>query len=330
MGQLVEGVWHDTATREVKKDGQFVRQSSAFRNWVTVDGSPGPTGQGGYKAEAGRYHLYVSLACPWAHRTLIYRSVLGLEHVIDISVVHPVNMENGWEFTPYEGATPDKLHGSRYMHEVYTTAAPTYSGKVTIPLLWDKMTGTIVNNESSEIIRMLGGAFRSLATSWQDFRPDDLAAEIDEVNELVYPAINNGVYRTGFAETQTAYEAAVTRLFDAFEVLDARLAKTRFLHGDRPLESDWRLFTSMIRFPSVYYFHFKCNIRSLDAYPNLKRHTRDVLNHPGVRKTVNLDHINTHYYMAHRKINPFGLIPMGANIDLDGPEWCDPELRKAV
>ena len=330
MGQLVKGVWQDTATREVKQDWQFVRQGSAFRNWVTPDGSAGPTGVGGFKAEAGRYHLYVSLACPWAHRTLIYRSVLGLEQAIDISVVHPVNMENGWEFADYECATPDKLFGSRFLHQVYTRAAPTYSGKVTTPLLWDKQSGTIVNNESSEIIRMIGGAFRSIATSWQEFLPEDKLAEIDTLDDLIYRAINNGVYRTGFAETQVAYEAAVTGLFDAFDVLETRLADSRFLLGDRPVEPDWRLFASMIRFPSVYYFHFKCNIRSLDDYPNLKRHTRDLLNWPGVRQTVNLDHINTHYYMAHRKINPFGLIPLGAKIDLDGPEWSDAELRKAV
>jgi putative glutathione S-transferase len=330
MGQLIDGVWHDTNTTEVKKDGQFVRQASAFRSWITEDGAPGPTGEGGFKAETGRYHLYVSLACPWAHRALIYRSVLGLEHAISVSVVHPVNMENGWEFSPYEGATPDQVNNARFMHQVYTEADPTFTGKVTVPVLWDKQTGRIVNNESSEIIRILGGAFRSIATSWKDFCPADLLDEIDEVNELVYSAINNGVYRTGFAQSQEAYEAAVTRLFDAFDVLEERLATQHYLNGDRPLESDWRLFTSMIRFPSVYYFHFKCNIRSLDAYPRLKDHTRRLLNYPGVRATVNLDHINTHYYMAHRKVNPFGIIPLGANIDLDGPEWGPQAMKEAV
>jgi len=330
MGQLVRGVWHDTNTTEVKKDGQFVRQASAFRNWVTEDGTPGPTGTGGFKAEAGRYHLYVSYACPWAHRALIYRAVLGLETSISVSVVHPVNMENGWEFAPYEGSTPDQVNDTQFMHEVYTTADPKFSGKVTVPVLWDKKTGTIVNNESSEIIRMLGGAFRSIATSWQEFRPADKADEIDEINELVYYAINNGVYRTGFAETQEAYETAVTKLFAAFDVLEERLAVQPYLNGSRPLESDWRLFTSMIRFPSVYYFHFKCNIRSLDDYPNLKDHTRRLLNYPGIRATVNLDHINTHYYQAHRKVNPKGIIPLGANIDLDSPEWAATELKEAV
>ena len=321
MGHLVNGIWETSSTREIKTDGQFVRKESAFRNWVTVDGSAGPTGEGGFRAEAGQYHLYVSYACPWAHRALIYRSFLGLEEAIDISVVHPVNMENGWDFAKYPGATHDKINDFGFMHQVYTSAAPDYSGKVTVPVLWDRKTGRIVNNESADIIRMIGGAFRQFSTSWQDFLPEEMIPEIDEINSFVYRTINNGVYRTGFAETQDAYEAGVKAMFDAFETLDTRLAKTRFLHGDQILESDWRLFTTMIRFEPVYYFHFKCNLRPLSDYSNLRRHTRDLLNQPKVRETVNLGHINTHYYLAHRRVNPVGLIPVGANVDLDGPDW---------
>ena len=322
MGQLVEGVWQDTNTREVNRDGQFVRNASPFRNWVTIDGSPGPTGQGGFKTEAGRYHLYVSYACPWAHRTLLYRSLLGLEDVIDISVVHPVNMENGWVFDGYLGATPDRIGGARFMHEVYTRAEPGYSGKVTVPVLWDRATDGIVNNESADIIRMLGGlAFRGLARTWVDFLPADKLDEIDEINDYVYRTINNGVYRTGFAQSQQAYETGVAEMFEAFGVLDERLRDRRFLHGDQLLESDLRLFTTMIRFEPVYYFHFKCNVRLLSDYPNLRRHTRDILNLNGVRGTVFLDHIVDHYYLAHRRINPYGIIPAGASVDLDGPDW---------
>jgi putative glutathione S-transferase len=329
MGQMINGIWETRETDEVKVDGQFVRKPSAFRNWVTADGAAGPTGRGGFAVEAGRYHLYVSYACPWAHRALLYRSILGLEDAIDISVVHPVNMENGWEFAPYPGATPDHINGARFLYEVYAAADPAYSGKVTVPILWDRQTGTIVNNESSEIIRMLGSAFRPLATSWRELCPPDRVNEIDALNEVIYRHLNNGVYRTGFAVTQEAYETAALGLFGAMETLDARLAGSRFLHGDAPLESDWRLFTTMIRFEPVYYFHFKCNLRPLHAYPNLRRHTRDLLNLPKVRETVHLDHIVDHYYLAHRKINPYGTIPLGARVDLDGPDWCDPATEEA-
>ncbi len=332
MGHLVDGVWQDTSTKEVKTDGQFVRNASQFRNWVTADGSSGLTGTGGFKAEAGRYHLYVSYACPWAHRALIYRSILGLEDAIDISVVHPVNLENGWEFADYPGATPDRIGGARYMHQVYTRANPTYSGKVTVPVLWDRETGSVVNNESAEIIRMLGGpAFRGFAKTWHDLLPTDLKAEIDEINAYVYRTINNGVYRTGFAQSQEAYETGVTAIFEAFGALNERLRDRRFLHGDRVLESDLRLFTTMIRLQPVYYFHFKCNLRPLSDYPNLRRHTRDILNLPRVRETVHMDHIIDHYYLAHRRINPYGIIPAGAAIDLEGPDWgpVQPEEAKA-
>lgn len=327
MGQMINGIWESRETNEIKADGQFVRRQSFFRNWVTVDGSAGPSGIGGFPAEAGRYHLYVSHACPWAHRALIYRSVLGLERAIDVSVVHPVNLEHGWEFAEYPGATPDRISGARYLHQVYASACPDYSGKVTVPILWDRQTGTIVNNESSEIIRMLGHAFREFATSWQDFSPEDRRDEIEALNDDIYRHINNGVYRIGFASTQDAYETAAHGLFDAMKALDDRLATTRYLLGDTVLEPDWRLFTTMIRFEPVYYFHFKCNLKPLSAFPNLRRHTRDLLNLPKVRETVFLDHIVDHYYLAHRKINPFGIIPLGAHVDLDGPDWCAPSAK---
>jgi putative glutathione S-transferase len=255
---------------------------------------------------------------------MIYRSTLGLEPAIDISVVHPVNLENGWEFADYPGSTPDLISGARYLHQVYAKACPDYSGKVTVPILWDKQTGSIVNNESSEIMLMLGNAFRSFAASWQDFRPEGRSEEIDDLNDYIYRHINNGVYRTGFAATQDAYEAAARGVFEAMTTLDARLAQSRFLLGDEVLEPDWRLFTTMIRFEPVYYFHFKCNLKPLSDFPHLRRHTRDLLNLPNVRKTVFMDHIVDHYYLAHRKINPFGIIPLGAQVDLDGPDWCAP------
>lgn len=321
MGQLIDGVWHDTATKEVRKDGRFDRDPSHFRNWVTEDGSPGPTGRRGFAAEKGRYHLYVSLACPWSHRAVIYRHILGLEDAIDMSVVHPVNLENGWEFGGFPGATPDLIGGADYLYQVYQDADPRYSGKATIPVLWDRETATIVSNESADIIRMLGGAFLKFAKTPADLVPAALLPEIDEINALVYRTINNGVYRTGFAQSQEAYEAGVEAMFETFADLDARLASQRYLHGDRPLESDYRLFVTMIRFEPVYYFHFKCNKRPLTDFPNLRRHTRDVLNQPGVRETVDLDHIVKHYYLAHRHINPRGIIPAGAWVDLDGPFW---------
>lgn len=321
MGQLIDGVWHDTATGEVKTDGRFDRAPSRFRNWVTPDGQPGPTGQGGFAAEAGRYHLYVSLACPWSHRAVIYLALLGLEDAIDVSVVHPVNLENGWEFDGYPGATPDRIGGAHYLYQVYQAADPRYSGKATIPVLWDRQTGTIVSNESADIIRMMGDAFLPFARTPQDLCPTALTAEIEALSDEIYAAVNNGVYRTGFAQSQTAYEAGVAAMFRCFDALETRLSDRRFLHGDSPHETDIRLFVTMIRFEPVYYFHFRCNLRPLTAYPSLRRHTRDVLNLPGVRGTVDMDHIVDHYYLAHRHINPRGIIPAGARVDLNGGFW---------
>ncbi|MDH4187545.1 MAG: glutathione S-transferase family protein [Nitrospira sp.] len=321
MGIMISGVWHDTETTEVQKDGQFIRKESSFRNWITVDGSPGPTGKGGFRAESGRYHLYVSYACPWAHRALIYRCILGLQDAIDISVVHPVNLENGWEFSDYPAATGDKINSARYLYEVYARADPSYSGKVTVPVLWDLETSTIVNNESSEVMRMIGGAFRSIAPNWIDFYPEDLGPSIDELNEFIYVNINNGVYRCGFARTQDAYDKTVTALFAALDKLDDRLNDSQYLFGDRIVEADWRLFTTLIRFDPVYYFHFKCNRRPLRSYINIMRYTSDLLNYPGIRGTIYTDHIIDHYYLAHRRINPMGIIPVGARMNLDGPPW---------
>lgn len=329
MGIMISGVWQDTETQEIKKDGQFVRRESSFRNWITADGRPGPTGKGGFRAESGRYHLYVSYACPWAHRALIYRSVLGLERAIDISVVHPVNLENGWEFADYPAATGDGLFAARYLYEIYARSDPGYSGKVTVPVLWDRETSSIVNNESAEVIRMIGNAFRPLASSWVDFYPEDLRSSIGELNELIYVNINNGVYRCGFARTQDAYDRAVTALFSALDDLEERLETSRFLFGDRIVETDWRLFATLIRFDPVYYFHFKCNRRPLRSYPNIMRYARDLLDYPGVRETIHMDHVVDHYYLAHRRINPMGIIPAGAGAALNGPPWRDAASKGA-
>lgn len=328
MGMMIGGVWQDTETREIQNDGQFVRQDSSFRNWVTADGSPGPTGKGGFRAESGRYHLYVSYACPWAHRALIYRSILGLQDAIDISVVHPVNLENGWEFADYPSATGDKINAARYLYEVYARSEPNYSGKVTVPVLWDLETSAIVNNESSDVMRMIGDAFRPVAPNWIDFYPEDLRSSIDELNDFIYVNINNGVYRCGFARTQDAYDKTVAALFSALDELDDRLENSRYLFGGRIVETDWRLFTTLIRFDPVYYFHFKCNLRPLRNYRNIMRYTRDLMNYPGVRETIYMDHIVDHYYLAHRRINPMGIVPVGARANLAGPPWRETELKE--
>ena len=328
MGIMISGVWKDTETHEIQEDGRFVRKESSFRNWITADGSPGPTGKGGFRAERGRYHLYVSYACPWAHRALIYRSVLCLQDAIGISVVHPVNLENGWEFADYPSATGDKIGAARYMYEVYARSEPSYSGKVTVPVLWDLETSSIVNNESSDVMRMIGDAFRTIAPSWVDFYPEDLRSSIDALNDFIYVNLNNGVYRCGFARTQDAYDQAVTALFSALDKLDERLGNNRYLFGDRIVETDWRLFTTLIRFDPVYYFHFKCNLRPLQSYLNIVRYTRDLLNYPGIRETIYVNHIIDHYYLAHRRINPMGIIPVGASVDLDGPPWCEAGLKE--
>ena len=319
MGLLVDGVWQDRWYDTKASGGRFERQASAFRNWVTADGSPGPSGEGGFKAEPGRYHLYVSLACPWAHRTLIFRRLKQLESVISLSVVHWHMAENGWEFREAPGTVPDSVNGARYLHEISTRALPDYSGRVTVPLLWDKQRQTIVNNESAEIIRMLNGAFDAWGDAALDFHPAALRDEIEAVNERVYATVNNGVYRAGFATSQEAYEEAVTALFDSLDWLEERLSRQRYLAGERMTEADWRLFTTLLRFDPVYVGHFKCNIRRLADYPNLWAFTRELYQIPGVAETVSLEHIKRHYYGSHKTINPSGVVPHGPDVDFTAP-----------
>jgi putative glutathione S-transferase len=323
MGMLVEGKWHDVWYDTKATKGRFERSASQFRNWITPDGAPGPSGRGGFKAEAGRYHLYVSLACPWAHRTLIYRKLKQLEDLISVSVVDYLMLENGWEFRKRDndphGTTGDDLFGSDYLYQVYLKADPNYSGRVTVPVLWDKQENTIVSNESAEIIRMLNSAFDGLTGSTLDLYPKDLRGEIDEINTLVYDTVNNGVYKAGFATTQEAYEEAVTRLFETLDGLEERLGQSRYLLGDQPTEADWRLFTTLVRFDAVYVGHFKCNIRRIADYANLAGYLRDLYQQPGVAGTCNLVHIKNHYYGSHKTINPTGVVPVGPMLDLDAP-----------
>jgi putative glutathione S-transferase len=317
MGLLVEGVWHDRWYDTRKSGGRFERAESAFRAWITPDGRPGPSGAGGFKAEAGRYHLYVSLACPWAHRTLIFRALKRLEGLISLSVVEPVMRENGWELAP--GADP--VNGANFLHQVYAKADPRYSGRVTVPTLWDKKTGTIVNNESAEIIRMFNSAFDGLpgVDAARDFYPEALRDEIDAINRVVYARVNNGVYRAGFATAQEAYEEAVDFLFATLDELEARLGRQRYLAGDRLTEADWRLFTTLARFDAVYVGHFKCNKKRLVDYPNLSAYTRELYQVPGVAQTVDLDQIKRHYYASQRALNPTGIVPKGPDLDFAQP-----------
>lgn len=311
------------AKAEVKK-GEFVRVVSGFRNWVTVDGSAGPDGGEGFKAEPGRYHLYVSYACPWAHRTLIVRALKGLEDVISVSVVHPLMPSESWVFGEYPGATIDHVNNSNYMYENYLKADPDFEGLVTVPVLWDKKRETIVNNESSEIIRMLNSAFNEFAAhSELDLYPDELRVEIDAINQPVYDNVNNGVYRAGFATTQAAYDRAFDRLFNALDELEDRLSRQRYLVGAHFTEADVRLFTTLVRFDSVYYNHFKTNKKRLINYPNLWAYTRELYQMPGVAKTTNMDHIKYHYFASHRSINPTGVVPRGPELDFAEPHGRD-------
>jgi putative glutathione S-transferase len=320
MGLLVDGVWHDQWYDTKKSKGRFIRSEAQFRNWVTADGAAGPTGEAGFKAEPGRYHLYVSLACPWAHRTLILRSLKQLEDVISVSVVDWLMREEGWVFNPDRpGATDDPINGATHMHQIYTSADPTYSGRVTVPVLWDKQRKTIVSNESSEIIRMLTTAFDAFTDVALDTYPEALRSQIDEINAIVYETVNNGVYRSGFATTQDAYEEAVTALFKSLDMLEDRLSNQPYLAGDTLTEADWRLFTTLVRFDAVYVGHFKCNIRRIADYPNLWNYTRALYQMPGIAETVNMDHIKSHYYGSHDTINPTLVIPVGPDIDFDAP-----------
>lgn len=317
MGLLVDGQWVDQWYDTKKTGGRFVRTQTQFRNWITADGSAGPTGQAGYKAEANRYHLYVSLACPWASRTLMIRTLKGLEDMISISVVHPLMLEHGWTFEEGEGVIGDPIFQARYLHEIYTAVKPDYTGRVTVPVLFDKKTKTIVNNESSEIIRMLNTAFDGLGAKPGNYVPDQWLEEIDTVNDFVYHRINNGVYKAGFATKQEVYEEEVTSLFAALDQMEERLAGQDYLVGNRLTEADIRLFTTLVRFDAVYFGHFKCNLKPLTAYPNLWAYTKRIYQLPGMAQTVNFDHIKRHYYGSHKTINPTGVIPMGPTLDWD-------------
>lgn len=319
MGLLVDGKWQDKWYDTEASDGRFQREESGFRNWITADGSAGPSGIGGFKAEPNRYHLYVSLACPWAHRTMIYRKLKGLEDMISVSVVHPFMGENGWTFAEGEGVVADPVLNANYLYEVYIAAKSDYTGRVTVPTLWDKKTNTIVSNESSEIIRMFDSAFDEVGALPGDCTPSALLADIEAMNELIYPAINNGVYRTGFATTQAAYEEAVVEIFDALDILEQRLADRRYLTGDTITEADWRLFTTLVRFDAVYVGHFKCNIRRILDYPNLWGYLRDLYQVPGIAETVDMDHIKEHYYGSHANINPTRIVPVGPYLDFTTP-----------
>lgn len=319
MGRLIDGKW-DPAWYDTKKtDGKFERDESRFRDWVTKDGMPAQGRERGFKAEPGRYHLYVSLACPWAHRTLIFRKLKKLEDAISVDVVHHFMGKDGWTFVKEDGATGDTLYGSDFLHQIYTRAAPDYSGRVTVPVLWDKQEQTIVSNESSEIIRMLNSAFDEWGSASVDFYPQNLRAEIDAVNAEVYPNVNNGVYRAGFATSQEAYEGAFGELFSTLDKLEQRLSSQRYLVGAQLTEADWRLFTTLVRFDPVYVGHFKCNRQRTADYPNLSNYLRDLYQVPGVAETVNMLHIKHHYYGSHETINPTRIVPVGPKLDYDAP-----------
>lgn len=319
MGLLVDGVWQDKWYDTEKSGGRFIRTESQFRNWITADGSPGPSGSGGFKAEPDRYHLYVSLACPWAHRTLIFRAIKGLESFIPISVVNWLMAAEGWTFADGPGVIPDTVNGAKRLYEIYLKAKPAYSGRVVVPVLWDKKTSTIVNNESAEIIRMFNSAFDGLGAKPGDYDPADLRPEIDRLNAEIYDRVNNGVYKAGFATTQAAYDEAVRPLFETLDALEARLSRQRYLCGERITEADWRLFTTLIRFDAVYVGHFKCNIRRIADYPNLWGYTRELYQWPGVSETTNFYHIKHHYYESHKTINPTGIVPAGPALNYDEP-----------
>lgn len=317
MGILIDGKWQDTwyPTHETK--GRFVRSAAQFRNWITTDGSAGPTGRARFKAEAGRYHLYVSYACPWASRTLIFRKLKGLDDMISLSVVHWHMAEEGWTFNDGEGVIPDPIFNANYLREIYLKADSHYSGRVTVPVLWDKKTNTIVSNESAEIIRMFNSAFDELGVVDGDYYPENLREEIDRLNTRIYDTVNNGVYKAGFATTQEAYEEALTPLFETLDWLEQRLTKLRYLTGNLITEADWRLFTTLVRFDPVYVGHFKCNLKRLVDYPNLWAYTRDLYQRPGIAETINMAHIKNHYYRSHSSINPNGVVPSGPILDFN-------------
>ncbi len=323
MGLLVDGVWQDRWYDTAKSGGRFIRSEAQFRNWITADGSPGPTGHGGFKAEAGRYHLYVSLACPWASRALIFRALKGLEEFVSVSVVNWLMGPEGWTFDDGPGVVPDTVNGAARLYEIYAKASPNYSGRVTVPVLWHKSSGSIVSNESSEIVRMFNSAFDGIGAKPGDYYPEDLRAGIDRLNTQIYDRINNGVYKAGFATSQAAYEEAVLPLFATLDELEEGLGRQRYLCGGRITEADWRLFTTLVRFDAVYNGHFKCNVRRIVDYPNLWAYTRELYRWPGVRATVNFEHIKHHYYESHKTINPSGIVPVGPDLDFEAPHGRD-------
>jgi putative glutathione S-transferase len=317
MGLLVDGVWQEDVTRTT--NGRFVRPGTVYHNFVTPDGSPGPTGKGGFPAEAGRYHLYISLACPWAHRTLIFRSLKQLDNVISVSLAEPLYGKTGWEFGGGSGGTPDSVNGKKTLAEVYLLADPRYTGRVSVPVLWDKERRTIVNNESPEIIRMLNTAFAGLTNDRSDYYPPELRAEIDRINARVYSDVNIGVYRAGFATTQNAYEEGCRAVFTALDWIEEILSRQRYLVGARLTEADWRLFTTLVRFDAVYSSHFKCNLRRIVDYPNLSNYLRDLYQVPGIAETVDMDHIKRHYFMSMTAINPTRIVPLGPELNFSAP-----------
>ena len=323
MGQLVNGVWKDEWYDTDASGGEFVRDTAKHRNWVTAEGGPGPTGEGGFKAESGRYHLYVSYACPWAHRALIFRALKGLTDHIDVSAVHPDMLSNGWEFrTDFDGATGDRLFGEPYLYKLYLHADPKASGRVTVPVLWDCDQARIVSNESSDIIRMFNSAFDGITGNTDDYWPEGLHDRIQAVNDRVYDTVNNGVYKAGFATTQEAYDKAVHPLFDSLDWIEDILADNRYLTGERITEADWRLFTTVVRFDAVYHTHFKCNRRRIVDYPNLWGWARELYQWPGVAETVRPDHFARHYYFSHDTVNSHRIIPIGPDAD-----WSEPHGR---
>ncbi|SLN29522.1 glutathione S-transferase family protein [Pseudooctadecabacter jejudonensis] len=320
MGHLVDGVWHDVWYDTKSTGGSFKRDTAKFRNWITADGSAGPTGEGGFEAASGRYHLYVSYACPWAHRALVFRKLKGLDAHISVSAVHPDMLSDGWTFeTDDHGATGDDLYGLPFARDLYIKANPQVSGRVTVPILWDKDRETIVSNESSEIIRMFNSAFDGITGNSDDYWPQEMRDDIEEVNARIYDTVNNGVYKSGFATTQEAYDAAVGPLFDSLDWLEERLSQQRYLMSDRMTEADWRLWTTLIRFDMVYHQHFKCNRKRIIDYPNLWGFTRELYQVPGVAETVNMHHIVRHYHYSHESINPNRIIPINPVIDFDAP-----------
>ncbi len=319
MGQLLNGEWVDQWYDTKSNGGRFKRKAPQFRNWVTADGAAGPSGEAGFEAEAGRYHLYISLACPWAHRTLIFRALKGLEDMISISVVHWYMADKGWTFQSGDGSMPDTVNGADFMYQVYTAALSDYTGRVTVPVLWDKKLKTIVTNESSEIIRMFNTAFDGIGATAGDYYPAALRTEIDGLNTRIYSTVNNGVYKAGFATTQDAYAEAVTPLFETLDWLEQRLSKQRYLAGNTITEADWRLFTTLVRFDPVYVGHFKCNIRRIVDYPHLSGYVRDLYQQPGIAATVNMTHIKNHYYASHETVNPSRVIPLGPELNFYAP-----------